>query len=251
MKTTKQVVIYFLRSIAVVILILSTFHFVHIFLPGGTYLVQMKSGNVYFIGCLLIVILYGLIILFWKDDIFQRLSVCAFFVWMYLWWMVFESSTVSEWLSCLIIDIMATAYLIVLLIHNKSIALRLITIFQYVFIVGLVSLYMILAIQEPIRSNVKEIPSPSGKYTARIEEIYEGTEKDSITVEIFSGSSIDCGFIVLIPRGTQIYYNNHAITSFEWENDNELFIDNQKYGRVFGTNQFEPSAEDKKIFSMQ
>lgn len=64
MKTTKQVVIYFFRSIAVVILVLSTFHFVNIFLPSGTYLVQMKSGNVYFIGCLLIVILYGLIILF-------------------------------------------------------------------------------------------------------------------------------------------------------------------------------------------
>ena len=50
---------------------------------------------------------------------------------------------------------------------------------------------------------------------------------------------MDCGFIVLVPRGTQIYYNNHAITSFEWENDKALFIENQKYVRVSGTNEFE------------
>ena len=251
MKKTKQVVIYLLRSIAVVILILSTFHLVNIFVPSVAYLVQIKSGNVYFIGCLLIVIIYGIIILFWKDDIFQRLSVFTFFVWMFLWWMLFGSSTVSEWVSCLIINIIATAYLIVLLFNNKSFVLRFIIGLQYVFLIGLVSIFMILAIQEPIQSIVKEIPSPSGKYTARIEAIYEGTEKYNITVEIFTGSSIDCGLIVLIPRGTQIYFNNYEITYFAWENDNEIFIGSQKYVRVSGTNQFEHSVENKELFNVQ
>lgn len=252
MKRTKQILFILSRAF---ILVMAIFSFLNLFniIAGNYFIVMLKPGWHYFVGGLIVFLLLIVAMIFSKDTFFNVVSVVMFFVWILLWWIIFQNSLafIPERISAITTICMAIIYFIICFVKNRDTVLRVILICQCILIVGIACLFAVLAQEGPLRVEETEIYSPSGRYLTRIEETYEGTSHYSVFVYISSNYAIDGGLVIIKPQGTSIYsaVSRNKPLEIEWKTDNSILINNVIYDRVTNTNYF-TSRSQKDVFSV-
>lgn len=240
MKEAGRIWIVLSRVFIVVLMFISLCNLANV-ISGNYFLISLKSYVFSFVVCVIIHVLLMTLMAFSKDEFFNVISVAMFFVWILLWQVIFNNSLafLPEHVATITLAIVSIAYLIICVIKNSSTVLRILSVIQFLIIIGVFCLIAVIGNGEVLQVVEKEEPSVSGKYSVRT-EIYESFDRYFAHVYVHPNYIIDCGLFLIRPQGSFVYSSISKDDPIEitWENDCSLMINDVRYIRKNDTTQF-------------
>lgn len=190
--------------------------------------------------------------IFSKDKIFHILSVSMFFVWILAWMAVLDHSRplFSEKAMAIIILLVSTSHLIICMIKNRETVLRVLTVVQYLFILGVAfMMFVVFSDQGLVRIVEEEIPSYSGELSIRVQEVDDIFDDDETYVYVHPNYAIDLGLVLVEPVGDLVYFTSapHQVSTVQWESDDQISINGDLYDRIGDTYLFELAKESPSL----